>query len=304
MSVFCGLHVWLLSRCGPHPLEGANPGSLVYNKVSSPREHQPADPASLGFLGAQLQPTPPRAKVQPPPLRKHSGYPSPSLAAATPSGDRAHLPRRPPAGVRARSRSRGGLLGASMRAARLHPRAPSAPGTARSPARFPVAAIASSAAETAVRAPAHERRLTCIAASKKLGRALGAGPPCEVGVDGVGAWGRRELRCPVTRYRGSAQPPGLLRAHQGGHTRGGPPARIPSSALKRANLEADGSRDRRLSRPGHPGASVLCSPRNKPALSAPERERMESRSFCPSQGPIPLCGGRLPRLSLWVSRTG
>lgn len=188
--------------------------------------------------------------MQPPPLRKHSGYPSPSFAAATPSGDRAHPHRRPPAGVRARSRSRGGLLGASMRAARLHPRAPSAPGTARSPARFPVAAIASSAAETAVRAPAHERRLTCTAACQKLGRGLGAGPPCEVGVEGVGAWGRGELRCPVTRFRcrGSAQPPGLLRAHQGsGHTRGGPPARIPSSAVKPANLEADGSRDRWLS---------------------------------------------------------
>lgn len=36
MSVFCGLQVWLLSRCGPHPLQGENPGSLVYNKVRSP----------------------------------------------------------------------------------------------------------------------------------------------------------------------------------------------------------------------------------------------------------------------------
>lgn len=77
MSVFCGLQVWLLSRCGPHPLQGENPGSLVYNKVRFPPPSPPPQDTSRQtppLSGSQLQPTPPREKVQPPPLHKHSGY--------------------------------------------------------------------------------------------------------------------------------------------------------------------------------------------------------------------------------------
>lgn len=188
MSVFCGLQVWLLSRCGPHPLQGENPGSLVYNKVRSPPPPTPAGRPRLSRVPGGLATTHAATREgAAAPAPQALGVPSPSPAAATPSGDRAHPPQHPPAGVRARSRSRGGLLGASMRAARLHPRALSAPGTARSPAGFPVPEVASSVAETAVRAPAHERRLTCTAASQRLGRALGAEPPCEVRVEGVGA---------------------------------------------------------------------------------------------------------------------
>ncbi|MEJ1275818.1 hypothetical protein NN561_006717 [Cricetulus griseus] len=127
-----------------------------------------------------------------------------------------------------------------MRAARLHPRAPSALLQPGAPLRFPAAAIASSTAVTAVL----ERRLTRPAANQKPGQGLGRGlraglewrSPGRGGVEISEAW-------PSAAEEASALPPGLLPAHPGRSTCSDP-APSAGCAPKPANLEADGQRDR------------------------------------------------------------
>lgn len=167
---------------------------------------------------------------------------------------------RPPEVIRARSRSRGALPGASMQAARLHPRAPFA--TARRPARFPAAAVPSSSYGDSHPCSRPERRLTRGTATQKLGRGLGAEPQREFVQEGaaVGEWrarkpGRALRRRPLCPGDYSSMP-----------TRGVLPAgirsRLRSSAPEPANLEKRlMGRGTMTVTPGQLGASIP-SPRD------------------------------------------
>lgn len=127
MSVFCGLQDWLLSRCGPHPLQGENPGSLVYNKVSSPASQDASQqtpplsgsrglsynlrrhartcsrPRSASTRGTLRPPPPPRHPLETVPthpgahLRGSERAPAPAAgSSAPPCGPRASTRTHPP----------------------------------------------------------------------------------------------------------------------------------------------------------------------------------------------------------------
>lgn len=192
----------------------------------------------------------------------HSHAPQAPLALPRPHDTLRRLcpSRRPPEVVRARSRSRSALLGASMRTARLQPRAPSA--AARLTARLPRSLSPELSYRDSRPCSRPKHRLTCGGATQRLGQGLGAEPRREIGVEGAdaGAWRARKPSGALRRRRLCPEGSSML-------TRGVPPARIwsrlRSSAPEPAKLEKRlMGRGMPLTSPGQLGASIPGSTRD------------------------------------------
>lgn len=202
----------MLKRCGPHPLQGANPGSLVYNPVGSPPKtatrrstctsvpgQTRLSPIARGSDATRAQP---RARCGRSRATSTLRPPSPTLASTTPCRDCAH----PGAHLRWSERARAPAARSSAppcetrASTRVHPPlqpgAPLASSQPQSPAQ-----LQSQPFVLPPRAQTDARRR-----HSEAGAGSGAEPPLEFGLDGERRGGVESSE--VQRCGGGGSAPG------------------------------------------------------------------------------------------------